>query len=78
MPHIVVVPKAHISSLTTLTKADEPVVRELFGVVRDVARELGQSHDAARVITKVGWYQESKHLHIHVVSVEERSERPTA
>lgn len=66
--HLVVVPKAHLTSLTTLTAADEPVVRELLEVVQEVARLVEHSHGAARVITNVGRYQESKHLHVHVVS----------
>ena len=66
--HVVVVPRTHISSLTTLTEKDEPVVRELLRVVRDVASEVEQTTGAARVITNIGAYQESKHLHVHVVS----------
>ena len=66
--HVVVVPKMHITSLTTLTEADEPVVRELLRVVQDVARTVERSQGAARVTTNVGRYQESKHLHVHVVS----------
>ena len=70
--HIVVVPKVHITSLTTLTEADEPVVRELLRVVQQVARTVEQSQGAARVITNLGRYQESRHLHVHVVSGGER------
>ena len=70
--HIVVVPKAHITSLTTLTEADEPVVRELLRVVLEVTRMIEQSQGKARVITNVGHYQESKHLHVHVVSGDPR------
>lgn len=71
--HIVVAPKAHIASLTALTQADEPVARELFGVVQEVAREIEPSKGAARVILNVGEYQESQHLHVHVVSGPRRS-----
>ncbi len=66
--HIVVVPKPHIESLTSLTEADEPAVRELLKVVREVARTVEISEGGARVTTNVGRYQESKHLHVHVVS----------
>ena len=70
--HIVVVPKRHVSSLTSLTDADAPVVRELLEVVQEVSRLVEQSHGAARVITNLGRYQEPKHLHVHVVSGERR------
>lgn len=64
--HIVVVPKQHLESLITLTAADEPIVRELFAVVQRVAAEVRDRHGAARVLTNLGDYQDSKHLHIHV------------
>jgi histidine triad (HIT) family protein len=66
--HIVVVPKRHVRSLTTLTAADEPLVRELLTVVRDVAADVEARHGAATVLTNLGSYQDSKHLHIHVMS----------
>jgi histidine triad (HIT) family protein len=66
--HIVVAPKQHITSLTTVSEADVPVVRELLEVVQEVARIVESSHGAARVVTNVGHYQDSKHLHVHVVS----------
>ncbi|MFY9916111.1 MAG: HIT domain-containing protein [Nocardioidaceae bacterium] len=64
--HIVVVPKRHVPSLTTLTDDDEPLVRALFAVVTDVAADVHDAHGAARVLTNLGRYQDSKHLHIHV------------
>lgn len=71
--HIVVVPKQHVGSLTTLTPDDEPLVRELFAVVTQVASVVEQEHGAARVLTNLGRYQDSKHLHIHVSSGEARA-----
>jgi histidine triad (HIT) family protein len=41
---------------------------ELLSVVREVAGQVLAAHGAARVITNLGEYQESKHLHWHVVS----------
>ncbi|MFG3702619.1 HIT domain-containing protein [Micromonospora sp. NPDC047620] len=68
--HIVVVPKRHVKSLTTLTTADEPLVRELLAVVATVAAKVEAEHGAARVLTNLGGYQDSKHLHVHVSSGE--------
>jgi histidine triad (HIT) family protein len=66
--HIVVVPKRHIGSLTTVSAEDETDVRELFGVVQAVARDVELEHGAAAVLTNLGAYQDSKHLHVHVHS----------
>ena len=66
--HIVVIPKKHISSLLTLEKQDESLFLELFEVIKKVAALLMEEKGAARVLTNLGKYQESKHLHFHVIS----------
>ena len=66
--HIVVIPKRHISSLLTLEKADEEIFLELFSIIRQVAARVVTEKGAARVLTNLGKYQESKHLHFHVYS----------
>lgn len=66
--HVVVVPKRHVGSLTTLTAADEALARALFLTVQRIARQVETEHGAARVVTNLGAYQDSKHLHFHVAS----------
>ncbi|MBG6098600.1 histidine triad (HIT) family protein [Nocardioides luteus] len=66
--HIVVVPKRHIGSLTTVSAEDETDVRELFDVVQTVARDVEREHGAAAVLTNLGAYQDSMHLHVHIHS----------
>ena len=66
--HIVVIPKKHISSLLTLEKTDEMLLLELFSVIRHVAEQVVAENGAARILTNLGNYQESKHLHFHVNS----------
>ena len=39
---------------------------ELLHVVREVAQEVLDEHGACRVLTNLGKYQDSKHLHWHV------------
>ncbi len=68
--HIVVVPKKHISSFTTATMADEAVLKELLQVVQALAKKVETEHGAARILTNLGTYQDSKHLHIHINSGE--------
>jgi len=66
--HVVVTPKQHLGSLTTLDADDEPTVRELMSVVQSIARDVEESTGAAGVLTNLGRYQDSKHLHVHVHS----------
>jgi histidine triad (HIT) family protein len=64
--HIVVIPKQHVPSLIDLGQADVGLLHELLQVVREVAAKVTAEHGAARVLTNLGEYQDSKHLHFHV------------
>lgn len=64
--HIVVIPKEHVDSLLTL--ADSALLLEMLEVIQQVAAQITAREGACRVITNLGDYQESKHLHWHVVS----------
>lgn len=66
--HIVVIPKRHIGSLLTLQESDNGLFLELFDVIKRVAEMVVAERGAARVLTNLGEYQESKHLHFHVNS----------
>ena len=74
--HIVVIPKRHISSLVTLEESDDPILLEMLSVVREVAKEVLAEHGACRVLTNLGRYQDSKHLHWHVSSGEPSLPQP--
>ena len=63
--HIVVIPKTHVDSLLTV---ENEVLIELLDVVRKVAKDVLSEKGAARVLTNLGEYQDSKHLHFHVNS----------
>ncbi|WP_061995781.1 HIT domain-containing protein [Clostridium sp. ATCC 25772] len=65
--HIVVIPKRHISSLITLTDNEDDLLLELLSVVKKVAAEVVDEEGACRVIMNLGKYQDSKHLHFHLV-----------
>lgn len=64
--HIVVISKRHVSSLLTLTESDDELLLELLRVVREVAQGVMDEYGACRVLTNLGKYQDSKHLHWHV------------
>lgn len=65
--HIVVVPKTHVDSLLTV---DSKLLVELLNVAKKVAAQVLEEKGAARVLTNLGAYQDSKHLHFHVYSGE--------
>jgi len=64
--HIVVVPKKHISSFTTLAAEDTPILLEVVEVLKTLAAKVQSDFGAARILTNLGEYQDSKHLHFHV------------
>lgn len=63
--HIVVTPKKHVDSLLEL---DEDLAIDLLKVVKDIAADIKLRYGACRVLTNLGEYQDSKHLHIHISS----------
>jgi histidine triad (HIT) family protein len=65
--HIVVVPKKHIDSLLTV---DNELLLELLDVAKTMAAKVMGEKGAVRVLTNLGRYQDSKHLHFHVYSGE--------
>lgn len=64
--HVVVIPRRHISSLLSLEESDAPLLLELIEVIKQVAQQVVAEHGACRVLTNLGAYQDSKHLHWHV------------
>lgn len=64
--HIVVVPKQHIPSFLETAGCDA-LLLELLDVVRRMATTVVERHGACRVVTNLGRYQDSKHLHWHVI-----------
>ena len=73
--HIVVVPKAHVDSLLTV---ENDLLIELLDVAKNVAAKIVEEKGAARLLTNLGDYQDSKHLHFHVYSGERLNVLPRA
>ena len=65
--HIVVIPKKHVSSLIALDDEDGGLLLELLDVTKAVAKQTVAEYGACRIVTNLGYYQDSKHLHWHVV-----------
>lgn len=66
--HIVVVPKRHIASLLELTSTENSIARELLDVIQEVSDQVLKDNEKCRVLTNLGEYQDSKHLHFHISS----------
>lgn len=63
--HIVVTPKKHISSILELN--DSEITSDLIEVLKSVASDVNTKHKSCRIITNLGDYQDSKHLHFHII-----------
>ena len=64
--HIVVVPKKHIASFTDREVGDDDIVAAVLDVVRMIAKKVEIENGECRILTNLGRYQDSKHLHFHV------------
>ena len=62
--HIVIIPKRHIASLIGLE--DKNLLQEIFKIIKQVAKDVVNQHGGCKVVTNLGSYQDSKHLHWHV------------
>lgn len=68
--HIVIVPKKHVSNL--LEVEDMGIIAEVFTIARDIILDQGWDQTNFRIITNGGSFQDSKHLHFHLVSGNKR------
>lgn len=66
--HLLIVPKRHITSLSTLSDTDTPVLGRILALANRLAAECG-SPDGFRFIINTGrvGQQEVQHLHAHIV-----------
>lgn len=66
--HIIAIPKKHIPSLTKFDEDDNAPFSELMDLVKTVASKIETEYGACRVMTNLRKYQDSKHLHWHIIS----------
>ncbi|WP_295578788.1 histidine triad nucleotide-binding protein [uncultured Oscillibacter sp.] len=66
--HFLVIPKAHIGSVSEVTAENSGVVAHLLEVIAKLAREMGL--ESYRVVSNIGEQagQSVLHLHFHVLS----------
>lgn len=66
--HIVVVPRNHVPSFTDFSEDQRTDLLAVLAVAQQVAADVERELGAAAVLTNLGRYQDSKHLHVHVHS----------
>lgn len=66
--HFLVIPKAHISSVSEVNEGNAPAVGHIFAVIAKLTKELGL--ESYRVVSNIGPQagQSVLHLHFHVLS----------
>ena len=66
--HFLVIPKAHIGSVSEVNADNSAVVAHIFEVIAKLAKEMGM--ESYRVVSNIGEQagQSVFHLHLHVLS----------
>lgn len=66
--HFLVIPKAHIASVSEVTPENQAVVGHIFSVIAQITKELGL--ESYRIVSNIGEQagQSVFHLHFHVLS----------
>ena len=74
--HFLVIPKAHISSVSAVTAENSAVVAHIFEVIAKLTKDLGL--ESYRVVSNIGEQagQTVFHLHFHVLSGRDRTWPP--
>ena len=72
--HIVIIPKKHIRRLVELE--DLHLIQEIFEVAQTIIKEQNLHESNYRIITNGGSFQDSQHLHFHLVSGKQKDCSP--
>lgn len=67
--HIVIISKKHILDLPSLLDEELNILNEILKVARDISRALDKNQ-GLRLINNIGKFQESPHIHFHLVGGE--------
>ena len=73
--HVLVIPRAHIASMSEVNAENAPIVAEVLKAIAEVAK-ICRLDNGYRVISNVGEHgcQSVKHLHFHVIGGQQLSE----
>ncbi|MEM8484296.1 MAG: HIT domain-containing protein [Bacteroidota bacterium] len=64
--HVVIIPKAHINSLSEPDAVDATLAYAFLSAIQHVTAQLEATTGGCRVSSNVGDYQSTKHLHWYV------------
>lgn len=64
--HVVIIPKKHVRRLVELE--DIGVIAEIFSIATDIIKKYNLHETNYKIITNGGSFQDSQHLHFHLVS----------
>lgn len=64
--HIVIVPKEHVTRLVDVKEMD--IIKEIFEIAQKIVVDKNLHEANYRIITNGGDFQDSQHLHFHLVS----------
>jgi histidine triad (HIT) family protein len=56
----------HVASLIDLRGLEEEILIDLIQDLREISASVAKTQGGARVLTNLGCYQDSKHLHFHI------------
>lgn len=74
--HIVIISKKHILDLASVNDEDLDILAEILKVARDLSKDFNKE-DGIRLITNMGKFQDSPHLHFHLICGEAKSKIET-
>ena len=63
--HIVVIPKKHTLSVIT---ADRPTLSGVMEIIQEASKFVLDSNTGCEVLSNIGTYQDTQHMHWHVIS----------
>lgn len=66
--HIVIIPKEHIHDLTHLKEDHGSLIQEIIKVAKKLSKKIDLEKSGVRLITNMGKFQDSPHLHFHLIS----------
>src|SRR5690554_2306354 len=68
--HILFIPKDHISSFNDLDNENMNIIKELMIRIKEIAKDLGISHNGYRIVNNCGndGGQTVNHIHFHLLA----------
>ena len=65
--HIVITSKKHILDLPSVFDEELVILNEVLKVARDLSKDLNKEN-GIRLITNIGKFQDSPHIHFHLIT----------